>query len=177
LSSASSLTRFVLKVVRFSVMKILPGSPFRHFLWLYTFSRILYDRKRTITCDVPLWTVPMTYNLLIYSFWIPSSSFWLHTFRLRSSVLTGWIIRPDLSIGTWIFWNRRLVLREYCSWFSSRVSRLVRWYRSPISVLHWFSVCSFEVTLLFVAITSSACFYVNDFCSVIVSCFFFYSFP
>ena len=68
LSSASSLTRFVLKVVRFSVMKILPGSPFRHFLGLYTFSRILYDRKRTITCDLPLWTVPMTYDLLIYSF-------------------------------------------------------------------------------------------------------------
>ena len=115
----------------------------------------------------------MTWDLLISSFWIPSLSFWLHTFKIRLSVSTGWIIRPDLSIGTWILWNRRLVLREYCSWFSSRVSRrLICWYRSPISVLYSFSVCSFEVTLLFVAITSSACFFIIDFCSVIVSCYF-----
>ena len=92
---------------------------------------------------------------------------------MRSSVLTGWIIRPDLSIGGWMLWNRRLVLREYCSWFSIRVSRrLIRWYRSPISVLYSLSVCSFEVSLLFVAITSSACFCIIDFCSVIVSCCF-----
>ena len=115
----------------------------------------------------------MTWDLPISSFWIPSLSFWLHTFKIRSSVSTGWIIRPDLSIGTWILWNRRLVLREYCSWFSSRVSRrLICWYRSPISVLYSFSVCSFEVTLLFVAITSSACFFIIDFCSAIVSRYF-----
>ena len=39
-------------------------------------------------------------------------------------------------------------------------------------MLYSFSVCSFEVTLLFVAITSSACFFIIDFCSVIVSCYF-----
>ena len=44
LRSDSSLTRLVLKVVRFSVMKILSGSPFRRLLALYTLSRILYDR-------------------------------------------------------------------------------------------------------------------------------------
>jgi hypothetical protein len=136
-SSASSLTRFVLKLVRFSVMNIFSGSPFRHVLELYTFSRILYNRKRTITCDFPLRTLPMTWDLLISSFWIPSSSFWLHTFRMRSLVLTGWIIWPDLSIGIWMLWNRRLVLREYCLWFSIRVyRRLILWYRSPISVLY-----------------------------------------
>ena len=41
LSSASSLTRFALKFVKFSVMKISSGSPFRRLLALYNLSRIL----------------------------------------------------------------------------------------------------------------------------------------
>ena len=66
------------------------GSPFVHFLALYTFSRILYNRKRTITCEFPLGTLSKTCDLLISAFWIPSSNFWLHTFKIRSLVLTGW---------------------------------------------------------------------------------------
>jgi hypothetical protein len=100
LSSASSLTRFVLKVVRFSVMKILPVSPFRHFLGLYTFSRILYDRKRTITCDLPLWTVAMTYDLI--------NVYWTNDGRIyakKSESSTKQLSRKHDDILD-LFWNR-----------------------------------------------------------------------
>lgn len=59
-------------------------------IYIYTFSRILYDRKRTINCEFPLGTLSKTCDLLISAFWIPSSNFWLHTFKIRSLVLTGW---------------------------------------------------------------------------------------
>jgi hypothetical protein len=42
--------------------------------------------------------------------------------NIKSSVFTGWMIRPRSLTGTLMLWKRKLVRREYCSWISNRIS-------------------------------------------------------
>lgn len=72
------------------------------------------------------------------------TSFWKHTFNIRSSVLTGRIILSVLSAGICMLWNSRLVLQEFMFLILSRVScRVIRWSISVISLLYSSSVSSF----------------------------------
>jgi hypothetical protein len=75
-----------------------------------------------MTCDFPLFTLPITWDLPMSVLMMSRPSLVLHTCNTRSSVSTGWIIFPLWSTGTLILWNLRLVLLEYCSWFSTLIS-------------------------------------------------------
>jgi hypothetical protein len=75
-----------------------------------------------MTCDFPLFTLPITWDLPMSVLLMSRPSLVLHTCNTRSSVSTGWIIFPLWSTGTLILWNLRLVLLGYCSWFSTLIS-------------------------------------------------------
>ena len=84
--------------------------------------------------------------MLIYK-----SSFVLQIWGMILSVSTGCTILPLSSTGTCILWNLRLVLLEYCSWLSIRISSHdILLYRAFIS-----SYCSLNVHPCSVVLCSS----------------------